>query len=179
MNKYMRISYACRNLLLGLIFLPALVKGQTRFTIPASYRIEDEGTVIASNVPLNEINPHVFRHFRKHFLSVAEESWVKTADSYIISFTKNARRNEAHYSLRGGFLYSMKFYAGSEIGNEPGAQIRKKYPDYKIDVVTEITDGEKVFYLVTIENPASVKTLSVCDGKLEVLNDLINGGPGK
>jgi len=54
--------------------------------------------------------------------------------------------------------------------------VKRKYPGYQLDVVTEITDGEKVFYLVKVISDESVKTLSVSDGKIEVLEDLVNGG---
>jgi hypothetical protein len=129
-----------------------------------------------SNVPLNEINIHAFRHFRKMFPEVSGESWLKTEDGYTVSFVENARRGQAHFNPKGGFLYSVKYYAGAAIPAEIGAQIIKKYPGYRIGVVTEITDGEKTFRQIKIENPYSVKTISFCDGKMELVEDLVNGG---
>jgi len=45
-------------------------------------------------------------------------------------------------------------------------------------VITEIMNGEKTLYLVKIENHLSVKTISVDDGKMEITEDLVNGGQG-
>jgi hypothetical protein len=89
---------------------------------------------------------------------------------------ENSQRNQARFDSRGGFLYSLKYYSGGNVSNDLSGLIKKKYPDYLIDIVTEITDGEKVFYLVKIENPSSVKTLSIAEGRVEVFEELINGG---
>jgi hypothetical protein len=125
---------------------------------------------------LNEINTHAFRHFHRRFPSTSGESWFKSEDGYIVSFVENALPHQAHFDKRGAFLYSLKYYAGKDISRDLVASIKKKYPDYGIGVVTEITDGEKTFYLVKIENSSFVKTLSICDGKTEVLEELANGG---
>ncbi len=142
--------------------------------IPDGHGSGDGG--FTSNVPLNEINIHAFRHFRKMFPEVSGESWIKSEDGYIVSFVENARRGQAHFNPKGGFLYSVKYYMGAAIPAEIRAQIVKKYPGYRIGVVTEITDGQKAFRQIKIENPYSVKTISFCDGKMELVEDLVNGG---
>jgi hypothetical protein len=169
-----------RTLFLGMALAPALTKGQSDYAQLAVYNAPVAGNAgenpIISNVPLNEINIHAFRHFRRLFPSVSGESWVKSADGYIVSFMENALRHQAHFDRRGAFLYSLNYYAGKDVPGDLGGSIKKKYPDYGIIVVTEITDGEKTFYFVKIENSSSVKTLSVCDGKMEVTEELVNGG---
>jgi hypothetical protein len=104
------------------------------------------------------------------------EYWFKSAEGYQVSFVQDAQRHQAYFDLRGAYLYSLKYYAGAKMPVGPAEMVRRKYPDYGIDVVTEITDGEKTFYLVKIINPALVKTLSVCEGKVELLEELVNGG---
>ena len=165
-----------RTLLLGMVLLPGITKGQNEYARMASFSLAREGNSITSNVPLNEINIHAFRHFHRRFPSISGESWAKSEDGYIVSFIGNALRQQAHFDRRGGYLYSLKYYAGTACSADLTASIKKKYPDYRIGVVTEITDGERTFHLVKIENSSSVKTLSVCDGKIEVFEELINGG---
>jgi hypothetical protein len=166
-----------RTLLLGVILLPVFTKGQNEYARPASFVperggiSEREALSIISNVPLNEINIHAFRYFHRRFPSISGESWTKSADGYIVSFMENAIRHQAHFDKRGAFLYSLQYYAGKDISGDLVVSIKKKYPDYRIGVVTEITDGEKTFYLVKIENNSFVKTLSICDGKTEVLEE--------
>ena len=154
-----------------------IADGQNGFAIPASYPIGGENEGIISNVPLNEINVHAFRHFGKNFPQVSGENWLKTKLGYIVSFTENGRRSQVHYNLHGDFQFTIKYYDGSALSSELGSRIRKKYPDYRIGVVTEFTDGMKIAMEVKIENPSSVKTISVnSNGKLELIETLVNGG---
>jgi hypothetical protein len=151
--------------------------GQNGFATPASYTSGGETNGITSNVPLNEINVHAFRHFEKNFPQVSGESWLKTDLGYIVSFTEKGRRSQVHYDPKGGFQFVIKYYAGTSIAPELGSRISRKYPDYRIGVVTEFWDGEKTVMEVKIESPSSVKTISVnSNGKLELIESLVNGG---
>jgi len=73
-------------------------------------------------------------------------------------------------------MYSLKYYDAKEVPRETGELVNRRYPDYKIDVVTEIMDGQKTFYLVQIMNRAYIKILSVNDGRIEVMQEMNNGG---
>ncbi|HEY4286200.1 MAG TPA: hypothetical protein VGN00_03790 [Puia sp.] len=163
-------------LVVGLVFAPGFTRAQNQIS-QAVYTYNDPGNGISCNVPLNEINIHAYRHFHRRFPSgTTNEYWFKSAEGYQVSFVQEALRHQAYFDLHGGFLYSLKYYGGARMPVVPAELVRKKYPGYGIEVVTEITDGEKTFYLVKIIDPASVKTLSVCDGKVELLEELVNGG---
>jgi hypothetical protein len=159
----------------SILLICTALNGQNQFALPAAYRFNGDANAITSNVPLNEINVHAFRHFQKRFPAVSAPSWIKTEDGYIVSFTEKGLRNQAHFDQRGTFLFSLKYYAGDGIDRELGAMIRSKYPGYFIKVVTEITNGEKVFYLVAMENGTSVKTLSVGEGGMDISEVPVNG----
>lgn len=164
------------SLVLGITVFPHMANAQYPQGLPVSYSVGRDGNTLTSNVPLNEINIHAFRHFRKRWPAVTGETWLKADDGYIVSFTENSLRNQARFDARGSFLYSLKYYAGKNISGDLSILIKRKYPGYDINVVTEITDGEKIFYLVKIENSSSVKTLSISEGKVEVFEELVNGG---
>ncbi|HLZ86360.1 MAG TPA: hypothetical protein VKQ52_03920 [Puia sp.] len=171
---------ACYTFFFGCLlwFLaPAIATAQNDFH-PAAYTYNEGGTVISSNVPLNEINTHAYRHFQRLFPTGAtKEYWFVSADGYQVSFLLEGRHHQAFFDRHGGFRYSLQYYPGKEIPRNPGDLIKAKYPGYEIDVVTEITDGEKTFHLVKIVSPLSIKTLSVADGRIEVLEDLTNNRP--
>jgi hypothetical protein len=42
--------------------------------------------------------------------------------------------------------------------------------------VTEVNDGLKTFYLLQIVNPDKIKVLTFVDGRIDVVNELHNGG---
>src|ERR1700754_1769015 len=172
----MKACLPLRILVLGLVFAPFSTRAQHQIS-PAVYTYNDPGNSISCNVPLNEINIHAYRHFHRLFPSgTTGEYWFKSAEGYQVSFVQEALRHQAYFDLRGAYLYSLKYYGGAQMPGGPAEMVRKKYPGYGIEVVTEITDGEKTFYLVKIINPASVKTVSVCEGKVELLEELVNGG---
>jgi len=167
-------------LLAGLLWAPCYTTAQNEIS-PATYRYSElpggSGGDISCNVPLNEISIHAYRHFHRLFSSgVSSEYWFKSAEGYQVSFVRDALRHQAYFDIRGTYLYSLKYYAGTKMPKVSADLVKRKYPGYQLDVVTEITDGEKVFYLVKVISDESVKTLSVSDGKIEVLEDLVNGG---
>jgi hypothetical protein len=172
----MKACLLFRYLVFGLVLVPCFTDAQNEVA-HAVYKYDEPGSSISCNVPLNEINIHAYRRFHRLFpAGTTNEYWFKSAEGYQVSFIKEKQRHQTYFDLHGGFLYSLKYYAGTKTPRSTAEIVKKKYPDYQIDVVTEITDGEKTFYLVKIVNPSSVKTLSVCDGRLELLEELINGG---
>jgi hypothetical protein len=170
--------------ILGGMLMPLITNGQTEYVRTASYTyggpggaFTDPGNTLTSNVPLNEINIHAFRHFHRLFPSAADgERWFKSPEGYQVSFLLGAQPNQAYFDHRGLYLYSLKYYEEKEIPHGTGDLIKMKYPDYRIGVVTEITDGEKTFFLVRISNPSFVRTLSVCDGHIDMIEEMVNGG---
>jgi hypothetical protein len=165
-----------RRLFIGMLFLPYMSNAQNPQALPVAYSPGGDGSGVTSNVPLNEINIRAFRHFRKRWPAVEAEVWLKEDRGYIVTFKEDSLHCQAHFDERGGFLYSLRYYAGDHISNDLSGLIQRTFPGYGIDVVTEITDGMKTFYLVKIGNPSAVKTLSVSEGKVEVFEDLVNGG---
>jgi hypothetical protein len=126
---------------------------------------------IRSNVPLNEISTHAFRHFHRQFRDAKEENWDKTDDGYIVWFTENAHRNQAYYDRRGSFLYTLKYMAGPDVPNDLRERVNHRYPGYSINVVTEVNTGDKIVYLVNMIGDHCIQTVSVHDGMMEVVDN--------
>src|SRR6202000_1609401 len=161
-----------RTWLILLALAPCVTNGQNG-SMSASYSGEEK--TVNSNVPLNEINTHAYRHFLRLFPGETGEYWYKSPDGYLVSFVRDGHRCRAHFDARGAYLYSLKYYSGSEASRDLSALVYKKYPGYSMNVVTEITDGVQQFCLVKILNTMSVKTLCVSDGRLDLIEDLDNG----
>jgi hypothetical protein len=160
----------------GLLLAPCFTTGQNDYRLTA-YTYNDARGNINSNVPLNEINPHAWRHFHKLFPAAdGGEYWFASEEGYQVSFMNNGHHYQAYFDQRGAYRYSLHYYEGKEIPRDPGEMISERYPDFRIDVVTEVTDGVKTIYLVKLVNSTTLRTLSVCDGKIEVIEELTNGG---
>lgn len=136
----------------------------------------DPAGTFVSNVPINELNAKAFRRFHRRFQAAAGgEAWFKSAEGYQVSFMLDRHHQLAYYDPHGGFMYSLKYYETNEIPREVGDFVKRRYPGYRIDVVTEVCDGMKTFYLVQIMNADYIKSLSISDGRIEELQELHNG----
>ena len=161
---------------LVLLLIPGFSIGQSDGR-SAAYTYTDPAGMVNSNVPLNEISPHAWRHFHRLFPAAAPgENWFASGEGYQVSFVLHGYRYQAYFDQRGGYRYSLHYYSGKDMPGNPGAMLTRDFPDFKIDVVTEITDGEKTIYLVKMANASAIRTLSVCDGKIEVVDEMTNGG---
>ena len=159
--------------------IPAFTIAQQENVRPVAYRYGTpaSGDVFSSNVPLNELNVRAYKHFHRIFPSgVTAESWLKTAEGFQASFVQNDQQHKAYFDHRGYFRYSLTYYEGKNIPRLAGDLIKLHYPEYRINIVTEIYDGERTSYLVRIVNAANIKTLAVCDGQIEIMEEMVNGG---
>jgi hypothetical protein len=167
MKACLLLCYWC----FGLILVPRFTSGQT-YIQPATYTYNDQGNNISSNVPLNEINSRAWRTFHHLFRTVTgDECWFYSDQGYQVSFIQNGYHYEAYFDQRGSYRYSLHHYAGKEIPREPGNLLKREYPEYQLNIVTEITDGEKIVYLVRLVNPTSIKDISLCEGDIRVLGE--------
>lgn len=155
---------------LGMLLIPFLTFGQSDHH-PAAYTYNDGGNVISSNVPLNEINTRAWRNFHRQFPSAGQVYWFSFNEGYQVAYKLHDVHYQAWFDPRGNYRYSLHYYAGKEIPKDPGDLIRRKFPDYRINVVTEVTDGEKIVYLVRLAGLADIKTLSVCEGDISIIEE--------
>ena len=156
---------------LGLLLAPCVTFGQNNVQ-PAAYTYNDQGNTISSNIPLNEINSHAWRNFHRVFPTLTgNEHWFYSEQGYQVTFSLDGRSYQAFFDRHGAYRYSLHHYAGKEIPREPGELIKSKYPDYQLNIVTEITDGEKTVYLVRLVSPTRIKTISLCEGDIQVVNE--------
>jgi hypothetical protein len=139
-------------------------------------RYSDPGNNFFSNVPINELSPAAYRRFHRRFREVPTgEYWFKYAQGYQVSFTRDEHHEFAYFDHSGIFLYSLKYYSGKDFPRDMEWVVKRKFPDYKIDVVTEVNDGQKTFYMLQIMNPEKIKVLTFVDGRIDVINELSNG----
>jgi hypothetical protein len=143
---------------------------------PASYTVLTSSKYSATPLRMNEVNRTAIRHFRANFSSTGNEQWYKVDDFYMANFFDGQIRGKAYYKSRGGFAFCMKFYDATLLDPDTRFLIMKKFENYKIDVVTEITNLEEKFYFIKIKSSTNIKTLKVLDGNIEVTEDFSNAG---
>jgi hypothetical protein len=139
-------------------------------------RYSDPGNNFFSNVPINELSPAAYRRFHRRFRDIPTgEYWFKYDQGYQVSFTLDRHREFAYFDHSGMFLYTLKYYEGKDLPRDMEWVVKRKFPDYKIDVVTEVNDGQKTFFMLQIISPDKIKELTFVDGRIDIINELHNG----
>jgi hypothetical protein len=131
---------------------------------------------VQSNVRLNEINPQAFRHFRKNYPSVEQEYWEKTQNGLTAHFTESGKTSLAYYDNQGGFLYSVKYFEEADLNTDLQKRLKREYPGFQFDILTEINNETKTVYLVTLKNKYAMKSLLIDQGEIKVIDDLNYAG---
>jgi hypothetical protein len=141
------------------------------------YSYDENGRNFTSNVPINEISIHAYRHFRKNFPGSLDETWTKTAERLSVSFHMAGSRVQALYDVKGEFLFSLTYCSsGSQMDREIKQRVARFFPGYSTSVAVEVSDGNKTFQIVTIHNRQWVKTIQILDGEIKITDVLVNGG---
>src|SRR5258708_25654815 len=91
------------SLLLSMALFPYMTNAQSSGGLPVSYKFGGERNNFHSNVPLNEINIHAFRHFRKRWPAVTRETWVKGEGGDMVSFKENSLYSQTRFEVSGVF----------------------------------------------------------------------------
>jgi hypothetical protein len=161
---------------------PAVIGGQGVSTLAGAGNTgevapySDPGNTFFSNVPINELSPKAYRRFHRLFREAPTgEYWFKYAQGYKVSFTSDQQHEFAYFDTNGAFLYSLKYYEGRELSKDLTDFVKRRFPDYKVDVVTEVNNGQGTFYMLQIMNPDHIKLLTIADGRIDVIKDLANG----
>jgi hypothetical protein len=154
------------------------IKAQESFKNTVLKQSEFTGSerLIKSNVRLNDINPQAFRHFRKNHASVENEYWEKTSKGLIAHFREEDRMSLAYYDNLGTFLYSIKYFEESDLNADLQNRLKREFPGFQFDILTEINNEIKTVYLVTLKNKYAMKSLMIDHGEIRVIDDLNYAG---
>ena len=172
----MMACHIFHRLLMGVVLLPCLVAAQQNFIRPAGYPVDGSTRTVGGDLPLNEINIHAYRYLHKNWPSAVNEMWSRTGKGFAVYFMEQGIRNRVFFNSKGGFLSAMKYYAAANLNADLAGMVKKRYPDFVVQVVTEVTDGNRTCYFIRIGNGHTLRTLSFNDGKLEIYEELVNAG---
>jgi hypothetical protein len=173
-NKLLITSILCILALFFSIDLKAQSPGKNHFNKASGFNVTDQP--VQSNVRLNEINILAFRHFRKNYPLVEQEYWEKTQHGLTVRFKDSDKMSLAYYDNQGAFLYSVKYFEESDLNIDLQKRLKREYPGFQFDILTEINNETKTIYLVTLKNKYSMKSLLIEQGEIRVIDDLNYAG---
>ena len=173
-NISLIIKILCAIFLFSPIDLKAQSSGKKHINRESGFNIPDQQ--VQSNVRLNEINILAFRHFRKNNPLIEQEYWEKTQHGLTVKFRDADKISLAYYDNQGAFLYTVKYFEESDLNIDLQKRLKREYPGFQFDILTEINNEIKTVYLVTLKNKYSMKSLLIEQGEIRVIDDLNYAG---
>src|SRR5258708_1141007 len=99
------------------------------------------------------------------------EKWYPLTNGFLAEFAEKNVQVKVVYSKKGNWVYTLRQYSESELPAEVREQVKSRYYDDTITWVKEVIQPQNTVYLIHIENGARWKTVRVCDGEMDVMQD--------
>src|SRR5687768_13180266 len=103
---------------------------------------------LASAVPVNE---QVLSAFEKTFVNVTDATWTERADTYEVSFTHFGVPTKVEYDTKGNILSAERESTVALLPLRVVKELNTRFPDLKINKVTEVNKKKKLYYVITLE----------------------------
>jgi hypothetical protein len=120
---------------------------------------------------LNEVNTKALRYFKKQYKDINDEKWYTLSNGYLAEFNANSSKNLVVYDKKGNWKFTISYYDEKNLPPEIRSIVKPTYYDYTISRVEEIHVNDKIIYLVHIQNETSLKTVRVCNGEMELMEE--------
>ncbi len=126
---------------------------------------------VKPTVRMNDINIHAARHFNIFFKAPLNVNWEKVPEGYVAHFTSGGIKRMVAYSNRGTWVHTLSYYDEFKLPHIRHL-VKSVYYDFIINQIIQIEDDSELFYVVQIANAGSFKTLMVCDGDIQIIEDI-------
>jgi len=118
-----------------------------------------------------DVNNRALRDFKKSFPKAEGEEWSQLKDGWLVTFKQDDVRRRVVYNSRGDWQFSIYYYGENRLPTDVRATVKSQYFDYSITGVEEVHVGDKVAYLVHMQDEKTWKLVRVCDDTMDVLED--------
>jgi hypothetical protein len=147
---------------------------------PASSKLnmasENSNTPLsASPVLLNDINTKALRDFMTSYNNTSDVRWTILTDGFRVHFYVDGIQTRIFYDKKGNRQAMIRYYNEDKLPFAIRYQVKTGYFDFTIFQVTEVTLGNKIVYLVKIEDKTLGKTIEVAEGDMEVIEEHLKG----
>ncbi len=119
----------------------------------------------------NDVNQKAMRDFKKTFKAVSNEKWYSIKDGFLAEFSSSTSRNRVVYDNKGNWRFTVSYYDEKTLPTDIRSIVKPVYYDYTISRVEEVHAEGKTIYIVHVQNESSLKTLRVCEGEMDLIED--------
>ena len=148
---------------------PDIVKSES---LSAAMKLtEDSKNEIAEITYVNEVNQKAMHDFKKTFKDVNNEKWYSIKNGFLAEFSLNTSKSRVVYDKKGNWRFTVSYYDEKNLPAEIRAIVKPVYYDYTISRVEEVHVNDQIIYFVRVQNDSSLKTLRVCEGQMDLIED--------
>lgn len=136
----------------------------------------NSGAEAMTSSAASTLNVKAVKDFQKSFKNAANVSWFKADNgAFLASFTEGNVKSSVAYDKKGKWLYSIKRYSEKELAKDLRSDVKSIYYDFSIVAIDEVSVNDKTIYLVHLEDASALKTIRICDGDMEEVQDFVRG----
>ena len=117
------------------------------------------------------INEHAVTDFSKNFKNSGAPSWFRIKDGFLAKSEKDGTHIRVFYDLKGRWSSTILTYGEDKLPSNVRRLVKSTYYDHKIYMVNEISIGEQIIYMVSIEDKEGYKTIRVTDEETSVYEE--------
>jgi hypothetical protein len=121
---------------------------------------------------INELNTKAVRDFSKTYSKAENIRWYTVSDGFIVYYLLDGVKARSAYNPRGDWTYTIRWLDEFKLPGSVRHLVKSTYYDYAIRLVVEIASKKQKYYEVQMEGKASLVTVVVADGEMEVKEEL-------
>jgi hypothetical protein len=110
----------------------------------------------ANAVPVNE---KVLSAFQTTFVDATDAVWTENENTFEVSFTHFGVPTKVEYDVKGNILSAERESTVALLPMKVVKELVAKYPDMKINKVTEVNKKKKLYYVIKLESAGELHTV--------------------
>jgi len=123
----------------------------------------------------NDVPIRALRNFINNYKNVTNLHWYNTGDRFFAQFLAEGVEKRVQFDEKGFWYETISNFTAEQIPKAIGELVKSVYDDFSIIIVHKIETNTAVWYVVTIENKAKLKILTIHNGEMELTGDYVKG----
>ncbi len=102
----------------------------------------------------------------------AGASWSMENDAMIASFTKDNVKTSVVYNKNGNWFHTLTYFPGEKTPEDITSIMDYVYPKDDVKLTVKVEEGDKLFYIVQLENKTTIRQVTVYNGEVNQIEEL-------
>ncbi len=117
-------------------------------------------------------NIKVQRSFISHFGEAVENNWSMVGNNFFVRFHSNGLPTIALFAKNGYLFYSIMYGSEKDLPADVRKTVKSEFYDYTITLTMEVKENGRDVWIVELDNPREIITVSLEDGDMEKIQQI-------